>query len=91
MSYNLTQYAARYQLIPKRSGAVWTYLPPAFGTKKVERNIKRRENTFSSLWLVVDDMLFFYPTVVVAKLSDAWSAYGAGSLHSPRGRVARSI
>ena len=37
------------------------------------------ENTFSSLWLVVDDMLFFYPTVVVAKLSDAWSVYGAGS------------
>ena len=47
----------------------------ALRKKKEISKDKKKENTFSSLRLVVDDMSFWYQSVVVAKFSDAWRGF----------------
>ena len=59
--------------IPKQSEKMWTNLPPAFGTKKVEINIKGKK-LHSQLSIFFIDMRLLYHTVVVPKFYDATSA-----------------
>jgi len=49
---------------------MWTNLPPAFGTKKVEINRKRKK-IHSPLSMFFVDMMILYKSVVVAKFYDA--------------------